>query len=94
MWKDIVATTTSCGCFYILGLSNMEHPISLADAIDHQAIFLEAGVTMDHRIAWVQLNPNAVEVNRVVESVLMNRGLLNGRLFTDEYSARRWLTGE
>ena len=94
MWKDIIAATRKFGCYYILGLSNMEQPIKLADAIDHQAIFLEAGVKIDHRIAWVQLNPDAIEVNRVIESVLLNRGLLNGRLFTDEYSARRWLAGE
>jgi hypothetical protein len=37
----------------------MDRPLSLADAIDHQAIFPEAGVTIDHRIAWVQENPDA-----------------------------------
>lgn len=93
MWKDIVAACSENSCFSILGLTNLERPLKLADAIDHQAIFLEAGVTIDHRIAWVQLNPAAYKMTEVVESVLLNRGLINGRLFTDEFEARRWLAG-
>ena len=91
MWKDIMKACEEHGCMTILGLTNMDRPLKLADAIDHQAIFLEAGVTIDHRIAWVQLNPAAYERTQLVESVLLNRGLINGRLFTDELEARRWL---
>lgn len=91
MWKDIVAACERFGCMSILGLSNMDRPLKLADAIDHQAIFLEAGVTIDHCIAWVQQNPDAVEMTRLAESVLLNRGLAYGRVFTDEFEARRWL---
>ena len=91
MWKDIVIACKDHHCLSILGLSDMDHPIRLADAIDHQAIFLEAGVTIDHRIAWVQLNPAAVRMNMLIESVLLNRGLVNGRVFTNEIEARNWL---
>jgi hypothetical protein len=69
----------------------LDQPLKLADAIDHQAIFLEAGVTIDHHIAWVQLNPEAYRMTEVAETVLLNRGQLNGRLFADELEARRWL---
>jgi hypothetical protein len=91
MWKDIVAACREHQCLSILGLSDMEQPIKLADAIDHQAIFLEAGVTIDLRIAWVQMNPAAVRMNLLVASVLLNRGLANGRVFTNEMEARNWL---
>lgn len=91
MWKDIIAACTEHQCLSILGLSNMEQPLSLADAIDHQAIFLEAGVTIDHRIAWVQQNPKAHKMTEIAETILLNRGMLNGRLFSDEFEARRWL---
>ena len=94
MWKDIVAACKEHHCFSILGIANMERPLSLADAIDHQAIFLEAGVTIDHRIAWVQENPDARKRTEVAETILLNRGLLNGRLFADEFEARRWLTDD
>jgi hypothetical protein len=92
MWKDIVVACRQHQCLSILGLSDMDRPIKLADAIDHQAIFLDAGVTIDHRIAWVQLNPEAVRMNILIESVLLNRGLANGRIFTNEIEARNWLT--
>jgi len=91
MWKDIVAACAANNCFSILGLSNLDQPLKLADAIDHQAIFLEAGVTIDHRIAWAALNPAAYKMTEVAETVLLNRGQLNGRLFNDEFEARRWL---
>ena len=91
MWKDIIKACDEHGCMVILGVANMDRPLKLADAIDHQAIFLEAGVTIDHRIAWVQLNPEAYERTQLAESVLLNRGMVNGRLFTDELDARRWL---
>lgn len=94
MWSDIVAACARNQCLYILGVSNVDRPQKVADAIDHQAIFLQAGVTIDHRIAWVQLNPDAVEMTRLAETVLLNRGMVNGRLFTDEYEARRWLRGD
>ena len=91
MWKAIIDACKAHQCFSILGLSNFDQPLKLADAIDHQAIFLEAGVTIDHRIAWVQLNPKAYAMTELAETVLLNRGLINGRLFSDELDARRWL---
>jgi hypothetical protein len=91
MWKDIVAACAEHSCLSILGLSDIERPVRLADAIDHQAIFLEAGITIDHRIAWVQLNPAAVKMTMLIESMLLNRGLANGRVFTNEIEARNWL---
>src|SRR5210317_1146666 len=93
MWKDIIAACAEHHCFSILGIANMDQPLSLADAIDHQAIFLEAGVTIDHRIAWVQVNPDARKRTEIAETILLNRGLLNGHLFADEFEARRWLDG-
>jgi hypothetical protein len=92
MWKDIIAACKEHHCFSILGIANMDRPLSLADAIDHQAIFPEAGVTIDHRIAWVQEDPDARKRAEVAETILLNRGLLNGRLFADEFEARRWLS--
>lgn len=92
MWKDIIAACKEHHCFSILGIANMDRPLSLADAIDHQAIFPEAGVTIDHRIAWVQEDPDARKRTEVAETILLNRGLLNGRLFADEFEARRWLS--
>jgi len=91
LWREIVAACNEHKCFYILGVSDLEKPISIAEAFDHQAIFLEAGITIDHRIAWVDQNPDSLKMTQLVESVLLNRGLANARVFTDEFEARRWL---
>ena len=91
MWSDIVAACTAHSCNSILGLSFLDQPIRMEDAMDYQTIFPEAGVTIDHRIAWAQLNPAAYKMSELVETVLLNRGMINGRLFTDEHEARRWL---
>ena len=91
MWTDIVAASEKHHCPLILGMTNLDRPMKLAVAIDHQAIFFEAGVTDKHRIAWVQLNPDAHSMTELAETILLNRGQFNGRLFTDEAEARRWL---
>lgn len=91
LWQEIVAACKEHNCFYILGFSDLDKPLSITEAFDHQAIFLEAGVTIDHRIAWVDKNPQSLQRTQLVESVLLNRGLANGRVFTDEFEARRWL---
>ena len=91
MWHDIAAACKEEHCFSILGVSRLETPLKIADAIDHQAIFLEAGISIDHRIAWVQLNPEAYAMTQLAETILLNRGLANGRLFDDECAARHWL---
>ena len=93
LWKDIADACANNHCNSILGLSHLDQPLKLGDAFDHQAIFLEAGITIDHRIAWVQSNPDAYKMSELVETVLLNRGLVNGRLFTDEFEARHWLAG-
>ena len=94
MWKDIIGACKEHQCFSILGIVDIDRPLSLADAIDHQASFLEAGVTIDHRMAWVQEDAEGRKRTEVAETVLLNRGLLNGRLFADEFEARRWLADD
>lgn len=93
MWKDIVAACKEHQCASVLGLANMDEPLKLEDAIYYKTLFPQAGVTIDHRIAWVQRNPDAVAMNLLAESVLLNRGLVNGRVFTNEVEAREWLAG-
>lgn len=92
LWQDIAATCRDRQCYSVLGISNISAPLKIADAIDHQAIFLEAGITPDHRVAWVQLNPDAYAMAQLVETLLLNRGLVDCRLFDDALEARRWLT--
>jgi hypothetical protein len=69
----------------------MDNALTTMDAWRHQEIFAKAGVTRKIRIAWVDLNPDTFEITRFVETTLLNRGLVNGRLFADVREARQWL---
>jgi hypothetical protein len=91
VWRRIVSACQEHGCYKVLGEQNMDNPLTTIEAFDHQKLFAEAGVTLGMRIAWVDLNPDTFEMTRFVETVLLNRGLVNGKLFTDVEEARRWL---
>lgn len=64
------------------------------DAFKHEKIFRETEVSLKYRIAWVKKNPIARENIQFVETVLKNRGLVNGGLFTDVSEAKAWLLKE
>ncbi|HRZ40967.1 MAG TPA: hypothetical protein P5246_08160 [Candidatus Omnitrophota bacterium] len=89
--KRIVAACEQYHCYNVLGVSDMKNPLDTMDAYEFQTIFKEAGVTFKHRFAWAQLNPEAREVLKFAETVLKNRGMLNGRLFADPDEAKKWL---
>ena len=76
MWKDIVVACKDHHCLSILGLSDMDQPLKLADAIDHQAIFLEAGSSV---FAPVSVPPRMR---------LTSTALLSAAVFTLAYSGR------
>jgi len=90
-WRRIVNSCEVHQCFNVLGVQNMDNPMTTMEAYDHQKIFAEAGVTHKMRIAWVDLNPATYDATWFVETVLLNRGLVNGRLFTNVNDAKQWL---
>ncbi len=90
MWKDISAACRKNDCHKILGIANIEAR-SAEHAYDHAAIFEAAGMTAEYRIAWVENNASTVETAKLVEAVIRNRGLADGRVFDNLGEARRWL---
>jgi hypothetical protein len=90
MWKDIAAACQKNNCHNILGVADIGVR-SLEHAYDHAAIFEAAGMTSQYRIAWVETNPLAQESAKLVEAVIRNRGLADGRVFDSVREARRWL---
>ena len=93
LWKEIIRACDEYKCFNILGVSDTK-PMNNMDALNHEKIFKEAGVSIKHRIAWVEKNPSARAMIKFVEGVLMNRNLINGRLFADVSEAKAWLLKE
>jgi hypothetical protein len=95
LWRRIVAVCKQYNCFNILGENFTTEELSTMDAYDHLKILEEVGITFQYRIAWVdQQTPTAKGLEFVETVVVKNRGLANGRLFSNVEEARRWLLGK
>jgi len=93
LWKKVVEACEKNQCFNILGVSSTNNPLKTMEAFDHINIFTEVGISPKHRIAWVEKNPEAAETFRFVETVIKNRKLVNGYLFSNISEAKNWLLG-
>ena len=93
IWMNIAQACEERDCFNVLGVSDMTNALATMEAYDHQKIFAEAGITLRHRIAWVEKNPEARKMIEFVETVLKNRNMVNGRVFSDVSEAKNWLLG-
>ncbi|RYG20862.1 MAG: hypothetical protein EOO07_04155, partial [Chitinophagaceae bacterium] len=78
-------------CFYVLGEQDLSTAISTMDAWNHQIIFEEAGITAKFTIAWVDKNPRTFEHTEFIRTVLANRNIGYGKLFSDAEKAKSWL---
>jgi hypothetical protein len=94
LWAAIVEACDSYDCYNILGVSDLDMPFSVSDAFDHHEIFNEVGVGPRHRIAWVNKNSTSDDILEFTETVLLNRGQLNGGLFPSIDGAKQWLRNE
>ncbi len=94
LWQRVVAACRQHDCYNILGESHTEEELSTIDAYSHIEIFKLAGVTLKHRVAWVHKGGEPSKEGRFIETVLQNRGMVNGRLFSSVAEAKRWLLGE
>lgn len=92
LWAAIVEACDTYDCYDILGVSELDVPFSTVDAFIHQEIFTEVGVTLRHRIAWVNVDAESREVLEFTETVLLNRNQLNGGLFSTIEEAKQWLS--
>jgi hypothetical protein len=90
LWRAIKNQCEEHNCFKVLGIANSGKHFDTMEAFSHAEMFIELGITHKYRIAWVELNPEAVETLKFIETVLVNRGL-PGRVFPDEDAAREWL---
>ena len=81
-------------CYKILGIGNSTKPMPTMDSMNHTKLFSDFSISRKYKIAWVELNREAVDSVKFLETVLLNRGLLNGQLFHDVDEAKRWLLAE
>ena len=91
-WSAVVEACLENDCYKVLGISESLTIMPIMDGFDHVELFRELGINTKYRIAWVELNPDALKTVRFVDAALFNR-LLPGRLFKTEEEARKWLFG-
>ncbi|HKI86949.1 MAG TPA: hypothetical protein VKA53_09410 [Thermoanaerobaculia bacterium] len=93
LWTEVGRVCRENHCFRVLGIAKTTLPVSTLEGFDHIEIFAAAGITPEFRIAWVELNPDAFVTTRFIETVLLNRGVANVRLFSQVEPAKEWLLG-
>ena len=91
LWKEISAASKIHNCFNILGEQKISNSMSVTEAWSHHKIFADEGITAKYLIAWVDHNPRTYEQTKFVRTVLANRDMAYGRLFSDLETARSWL---
>ena len=91
LWSEITKACVKHNCFKVLGIGESTKPMPVMDAFDHQKLFRDFEVTRKYKIAWVEINKNAVASVKFLETVLLNRGMLNGKLFDTVVEAKQWL---
>jgi hypothetical protein len=93
LWSEVAKLCEKHNCFNVLGIANTTAPIEAFEAYDHARLFDDLNIAHPYRIAWVELNLDAVDMAAFVEMVLSNRGL-PGRLFANVSEATEWLLGD
>ena len=64
------------------------------DTMNHTKLFQDFSITRKYPIASVELNCDAVGSIKFLKTVLLNRGLLNGKLFHDVAAAKSGLLAQ
>jgi hypothetical protein len=91
LWQEIIKVCAEHDCYKVLGIGNSAKRMPTMDAMQHSQLFEDFAIARKYRISWVELNQEAVGSVKFIETVLLNRGLLNGKLFADVDAAKRWL---
>ena len=94
LWREIIRVCDEHDCYKVLGIGQSTTPMPTMDAMNHTKLFQEFSITRKYQIAWVELNREAVGSIKFLETVLLNRGLLNGKLFHEVAEAKRWLLAQ
>jgi len=90
LWTEVAEMCKKHDCYFVLGVSNAPGPMPTMDGYEHAELFLELEIDGKYRIAFAELNEDAIGATRFVETVMANRGL-PGRAFSTEEEARQWL---
>lgn len=94
LWESIARVCEEQKCFKVLGEQNVRNPLSTTEAYKHRQIFFDAGIDSRFKIAWVDLNPRTLDVTNFIRTVLHNRDIGYGKIFSDTATAKEWLLND
>lgn len=90
IWSEIARVCEEHQCFKVLGIADTSKPIEAVEGYELPGVFRKYNIDQRYRIAWVELNPEGVDVIDLTASILANRNL-PGRLFATVDEARAYL---
>lgn len=94
LWREITKVCAEHDCYKVLGIAESTTAMPVMDSMNHAQLFKEFAITNKYRIAWTELNKEAISNLKFLETVLFNRGMLNGKAFHDIEEAKQWLLQE
>jgi len=94
IWREITRVCAEHHCYKVLGIAESTTAMPVMDSLNHAQLFKDFAITNRYRIAWAELNKEAIGNLKFLETVLLNRGMLNGKVFHDVEEAKRWLLEE
>lgn len=95
LWNEVLQVCDEHNCYKVLGVgASTNKGMPTMDAMQHEQLFKDFAITRKYKIAWVELNKEAVGSIKFLETVLLNRGMLNGLLFSTVEEAQQWLLNE
>lgn len=93
LWSEITKVCDEHKCYRVLGIAESSTAMPVMDSMNHTQLFKDFAITNKYRIAWVEFNKEAIGNLKFLETVLLNRGMLNGKIFHDVDEAKQWLLG-
>jgi hypothetical protein len=91
LWREITRVCAEQNCYKVLGIAESSTAMPVMDSMQHAQLFKDFAITNRYRIAWAELNKDAFGNLKFLETVLFNRGMLNGRAFDNVEEAKQWL---
>jgi len=92
LWAKVSRVCEKHSCFNVLGIGRSTKPFEVMEGYEHPRVFRENNIDGRYRLAWVELNPDALDVVELTVSILASRDL-PGRLFATVDEAKEWLLG-
>lgn len=93
IWAKVARVCEKHQCFDVLGIANTSSPIEAVESYEIPGVFREYNIDRRYRVAWVELNPEGVDVIDLAANILAHRDL-PGKLFATVEEAREWLLGD